>query len=312
MEHILDAICADGFELEVYDRYHGDPDPLHSWPDRYQRFLKPSQPHDRMPDVYKSSRYGLNFNTVTDSPTMFARRVFELMSSNTLVISNYSRGTDEMLGDLVVYPDKQPTRLRAISDADVDALRERALNKVLREHTYKQRWLQILQSIGVAHKARDFTITATCLVDQQADARAAIAWFQQHGQQQPGGRLLLVASAQMDDLEVAELYRQFNRAGVSVTSWSHATRYAILDRYQPVETSHFLVFHPRHAPPADWLSRAALHLQYATEYPLSPASDAQQRYRTGLASPDAPFLDLRGRFGLWLHDPNQRRATYFV
>jgi spore maturation protein CgeB len=312
MEHILDAIRADGYELEIYDRYHGDPDPLHLWPDRYQRFLKASQPHDRMPDVYKSSRYGLNFNTVTDSPTMFARRVFELMSSNTLVISNYSRGTDEMFGDLLVYPDRHPTRLRALTDADIDELRERALNKVLREHTYKQRWLQILQSIGVAHAARDFTITATCLVDQQDDARAAIAWFQQHGQQHPGGQLLLVANAHMADLEVADLYRQFNRAGVSVTSCSHATRYAILDRYQPVETSHFLAFHPRHAPPADWLSRAALHLQYATEYPLSPASDAQQRYRTGLASPDAPFLDLRGRFGLWLHNPNQRRAAYFV
>ena len=312
MEHILDAIRADGYELEIYDRYHGDTDPLHIWPERYQPFLKPSQPHECMPGVYKSSRFGLNFNTVTASPTMFARRVFELMSSNTLVISNYSRGTDEMFGDLIVYPDKQPQRLRALSDADIDELRERALHKVLGQHTYKQRWLQMLQSIGVTHAARDFTITATCLVGQQADALEAIAWFQQHGQRQSGSRLLLVANAQMPDLEVAELYRQFNRFGVSVTSSSHATRYAMLDRYQPVETSHFLAFNPRNPPPADWLSRAALHLQYATAYPLTPANDAQQRYRTGCADTDAPLLELRGRFGLWLQQPEQRRTAYFV
>jgi len=312
MERILDAIRADGYELEIYDRYHGDPDPLHIWPERYRPFLRPSQPHECMPSVYKSSRFGLNFNTVTASPTMFARRVFELMSSNTLVISNYSRGTDEMFGDLIVYPDKQPNRLRSLRQADIDELRERALHKVLSEHTYRQRWLQILRNIGVPHAAREFTITSTCLVNQLADALEAIAWFQQHGQSLPGSRLLLVAGAQMPDLEVAELYRQFNRYGVSVTSSSHASRYAMLDCYQPVETSHFLAFSPRNPPPADWLARVALHLQYATEHPLTPAPEASQRYRTGLADADAPMLELRGRFGLWLQQPHQRRHAYFV
>lgn len=312
MEHILDATRSDGYELEIYDRYHGDTDPLHIWPERYQPFLHPSQPHECMPGVYKSSRFGLNFNTVTASSTMFARRVFELMSSNTLVLSNYSRGTDEMFGDLIVYPDKQPDRLRSLSDADIDELRERALHKVLGEHTYRNRWLQMLQNIGMPHAAREFTVTVTCLVNQQGDALEAIAWFQQHGQRLPGSRLLLVASAQMPDLEVAELYRQFNRYGVSVTSSSHATRYVMLDRYQPVETSHFLAFHPRNPPPSDWLARAALHLQYATEYPLTPAVEATQRYRTGFASDDAPLLDLRGRFELWLSQPQQSRHAYFV
>lgn len=312
MERILDAIRADGYGLEIYDRYHGDTDPLHIWPERYHSFLRPSQPHERMPSVYKSSRFGLNFNTVTESRTMFARRVFELMSSNTLVVSNYSRGTDEMFGDLVVYPDKQPDRLRSLSDADIDALRERALNKVLGEHTYRHRWLQVLQNVGLPHAARECSITATCLVNQQADALEAIAWFQQHGQRQPGSRLLLVASAQMADLDVAELYRQFNRYGVSVTSCSHATRHAMLDRYQPVETSHFLAFNPRNPPPADWLRRAALHLHYATEHPLTPAAEPAQRYRTGFAHVEAPLLDLRGRFGLWLQQPQQSRHAYFV
>lgn len=312
MEHILDAIRADGYELEIYDRYHGDTDPLHIWPERYHPFLRPSQPHDCMPGVYKSSRFGLNFNTVTASPTMFARRVFELMSSNTLVLSNYARGPDEMFGDLIVCPDKHPDRLRSLTDLDIDVLRERALQKVLSEHTYRHRWLQMLQNIGVPHAPRDFSITGTCLVNQQSDAMDAIAWFQQHGQRQPGTRLLLIASEQMPDLDVANLYRQFNRFGVMVTSCSHATRYAILDRYQPIETTHFLALDTRHPPPADWLTRAVLHLQYATEQPLTPAYGADERYRIGLASANAPLLDLRDRFGLWLQQPKQQRPAYLV
>ena len=45
----------------------------------------------------------LNINTVTDSDTMFARRVFELMSSNTLVISNYSEEWN-CFGDNIILP----------------------------------------------------------------------------------------------------------------------------------------------------------------------------------------------------------------
>lgn len=313
MESILDGIRADGYELEIYDRFHGDSDPLHIWPTRYQPFLHPSQPHERMPAVYKSSRFGLNFNTVTASSTMFARRVFELMSSNTLVISNYARGTDEMFGDLIVYPDKNPDRLRSLSNADIDVLRDRALHKVLGEHTYRHRWLQILKNIGYSHAAREFTVTATCLVNKKEEALDAIAWFQQYGQLQSGARLLLVAGAQMPDLEVAELYRQFNRYGVSVTSTSHVKRYAILDRYQPIETSHFLAFRSNNPPPADWLSRAVLHLQYSVDHPITPATDAAQRYRIGRAQTGAPWLDLRDRFGQWLEQSAQQyRDAYFV
>jgi spore maturation protein CgeB len=312
MELILDGIRAGGYELEIYDRYFGDSDPLHIWPERYRPFLLPSQPHERMPEVYKSSRFGLNFNTVTESATMFARRVFELMSSNTLVLSNYSRGTHEMFGDLIIYPHKQPDRLSSLSEADINQLRERALNKVLGEHTYRHRWLQILKNMGVSHAARSYAVTITCLVNAKADALKAISWFQQYGQRLPGSALLIVASAQMPDLEVTELYREFNRFGVSVTSTSHATRYAMLDRYQPVETSHFLAFDPANPPPGDWLIRAALHLPYATEQAITPALHAGQRYRISTVGPDACILDLRGRFAQWLQRPEQPRQAYFV
>ncbi|MCB8747863.1 DUF3880 domain-containing protein [Rhodoferax sp. U2-2l] len=312
MEHILDAIRTDGFELEIYDRYHGDPDPLHLWPERYQSYLKPSQPHESMPGVYKSSRFGLNFNTVTQSSTMFARRVFELMSSNTLVISNHARGTAEMFGDLIVYPDVEPDRLRSLTDTYIDALRDRALRKVLGEHTYRHRWLQVLRDIGFAHQAREISVTAVCQVHQRSDALAAIAWFQQHGLRLPGARLLLMAGSTVPDLDVAELYREFNRFGVSVTASSYASRHAMLDRYQPIETTHFLAVDPKTAPTSDWLAKASLHLEYATAYPLTHALDTSQRYRIGQASAEAPLIELRGRFAQWLQHPQQVRTAYFV
>lgn len=244
---------------------------------------------------------------------MFARRVFELMSSNTLVISNYSRGTDEMFGDLIVYPDKQPQRLRALSDTDINELRQRALHKVLGEHTYQQRWLQILRSIGVAHAARDFTITATCsLVGQQADALEAgsrlvpTAWTAA-----TGPRLLLAAGPSMPESRSCRVVPPVQplRSASSAAAMQHGTPCSIATSRSKPATSLPL------APVIHRLltgSRAALHLQYATEYPLTPANDAQQRYRTGLAGADAPLLELRGQAGLWLQQPEQRRTACFI
>ncbi len=50
--------------------------------------------------AYKGYRYGLNMNSIKGSPTMFARRVFELMACNTVVLSNHSDGIVEQFGDL--------------------------------------------------------------------------------------------------------------------------------------------------------------------------------------------------------------------
>ncbi|MGD7428480.1 CgeB family protein, partial [Ralstonia pseudosolanacearum] len=130
MKHILDNLIDNGFKLDIYNRYHGDSDPLHIWPEKYTPYLLPAKPHHEMPEVYKSSVYGLNFNTVTSSSTMFARRIFDLMSSNTLVISNYAKGIDEMFGDLVIFPDHGPERLSSLTKDEADRIRHKALHEV--------------------------------------------------------------------------------------------------------------------------------------------------------------------------------------
>lgn len=312
MEHILDRIVADGFELDLYDRNHGDPDPLHLWPDKYQRYLLPSKPHDQMPSVYKSSRFGLNFNTVTNSPTMFARRVFELMSSNTLVISNDTRGTREMFGDLIVYADREPDRLRNLSDNEIADMRARALANVLAKHTYKQRWHTILEDIGLPFATRNITLTFVALFHNRSDALSAIAWFQQYGQSFDDAQLLLVAADTVADLDVAAFYKEFNRFGVTVTSCSHASRYAMLGRYQPVETSHFVTISGSNKPDPKQLRNALLHLQYMQDYPITLAEGADERYCLGPLHTDAPLIDAAHRFVPWLQQKKSISVAYFV
>ncbi|MCB4438244.1 glycosyltransferase [Alteromonas sp. McT4-15] len=269
MEQVLDSLIAAGYEPEIYDRYYGDTDPLHIWPEKYQAFIKPGQPHDQMPAVYKSSVIGLNFNTVTDSSTMFARRVFELMSSNTLVVSNYAKGVEEMFGDLVVFADKDPGRLASLQTNDIDAIREQALTLVLREHTYAKRWRYMLDCIGYKTEPDENGITFVSRIASDKDAMSSISYFEQHYSRMPNAKLLLLVSRTVDDASVAHFYQTYNRFGITVTSESFIQKHALEDRFKPIETPFFMYFDVSNMPDPKWADKALLHSSYKTDNPIS-------------------------------------------
>ena len=60
-----------------------------------------SLPYERMVTAYKAYRLFLNVNTVVDSPTMCARRAFEISATSTPVLSGDARALREVFGDLV-------------------------------------------------------------------------------------------------------------------------------------------------------------------------------------------------------------------
>ncbi|SFO37414.1 Spore maturation protein CgeB [Roseovarius lutimaris] len=279
MHDILRGLRAAGYDLEIYNRYHGDGDPLHAWPSEYTPFVRPAVPHDQIADAYKSSRLALNINTVTQSRTMFARRVFELMSCNTLVLSNYSVGVEDMFGSDVIFCDSDPQRLATLSGDDIDAIRERNLTQVLAHHTYRHRWEEILTRIGFAHRPAAEDICVVWPVHKLGDAEIALGWFQQEADLSRD-QLLLMAMDAMEPLEIATLYEKFNRYGITVTSLHHAETLAIEGRYAPVETDHIALIEPEALPPPGWLARARLHLQYAAGMVIEPAKEPQLRYKT--------------------------------
>lgn len=288
MEQVLDALIASGYEPEIYDRYYGDTDPLHLWPEKYLPYIHPGKPHDQMPAVYKSSIFGLNFNTVTESSTMFARRVFELMSSNTLVISNYAKGVAELFADLVVFADTEPTRLASLSDDDIALIREQALLLVLTEHTYAKRWRYMLQCIGFTVQPDDNRITLVSTIASDAAAMASISYFEQHFGRNADCSLLLVVSAAIADVDVADFYQKYNRFGITVTSESYMQKHAQLGQYCPVQTPYFMLFQAEQAPNAFWLDIAKLHLSYQEAYPI--AQSFGQKYQLAPVDQTATLL----------------------
>ena len=139
-------------DVDIFDRNHGKDHPNYMFPERYARYIVGSLPFDQIDLAYKGYEFGININTVKHSQSMFARRVFDLLASNTITASNYSRGLRLMFGDLVVCSDDSAQlehRLRPFMEDPVLRRKHRltGLRKVLGEHTYQHRLAYIWEKL---------------------------------------------------------------------------------------------------------------------------------------------------------------------
>jgi 2-polyprenyl-3-methyl-5-hydroxy-6-metoxy-1,4-benzoquinol methylase len=150
---LLDAASA--HRLHIFDRMSDyTQNDCFRFPDRYAAFLRTALAYPNVLSAYRNFKLFLNVNSVTDSPTMFARRVFEILASSTAVVSTASTGIEQMLGDVVsLVHDEDEARAefdRLLSDP---GCRERKAHlgyrKVTREHTYAARFGTVARTIGL-------------------------------------------------------------------------------------------------------------------------------------------------------------------
>lgn len=182
--------------LEIFDRNHGKDNPLYQFPDTYKPFIVGCLPPDRIDEAYKGYNYAVNLNSVKQSQTMMARRVFELLASNTTIISNYSRAIRLLFGDLVISSDDGEYILRMLTNTSSCYQKKLALaglRKVLLEHTYTNRLYYVAsKAIPDVEMTPHIAIVAIGIASSKEDADSIIHSFikQTHRQK----HLLLICS----------------------------------------------------------------------------------------------------------------------
>lgn len=214
MRTMFDAALESGNGLKIYDRFFGSSDETKEFPQKYQSYLNPPVPNDQVANVYKESEIGMTINTVTDSKTMFARRIFELMACNTLVVSNYSVGVHEFFGNNVIYLDNNPAALSEISQYEKDRIRQHNLEDVLSYHTYAKRFATILEAAGVTYKNNQGSIDVVVRVASRDEASRAWKILQSQGQWT--GRKTILCSSDMDSTEYATILADWGKGGIQV------------------------------------------------------------------------------------------------
>lgn len=82
---LLDAAIPHG--LTIYDRQFNNPDSPYVFPEHLREYVQGGLPYTEMLKAYKNHPVHINVNSVSNSPTMFSRRVFELAACGTPVLS---------------------------------------------------------------------------------------------------------------------------------------------------------------------------------------------------------------------------------
>lgn len=221
---IFDAFSKHSIEtrgLDVYDRNYPSPRPEHKFPDFYNPYILGRLDPSEIDVAYKGYTFGINMNSVTQSQTMFARRVFELLASNTVVVGNYSRGVKNYFGDLTICTDDAKTLKNTLEqyccDADTrDRYRLLGLRKVLTEHLCEDRLDEIIQKVyGVSVKPELPMVTVLAHASNQEDvARIQKAFDRQRYENK---KLVLITDEQKNLRPGETVYKPEQFASISLS-----------------------------------------------------------------------------------------------
>ena len=163
MEYLLKPAL--NYGLDIYDRMHGlkgKEARLWKFPVIYQSAIRGKLDYNEMVLAYKRYKVFLNINSIKNSPTMFARRVFELLACGTPVISNYSNAIVNILGEDTVFLSESENETRKHLEYllyDEEAWLKasvKGIRKVMDAHTYFDRYKYILEKVNIENKKNKY------------------------------------------------------------------------------------------------------------------------------------------------------------
>ncbi|WP_241212376.1 glycosyltransferase family protein [Brevibacterium aurantiacum] len=142
--------------LEIFSRFLNN-DERYQFPDGLADHVVGSLPYRNLLTAYKNYKVFLNVNSVVDSPSMCARRIFEITAAGTPVVTTPSAATREFFPvDEVPQPATQEDAeltLRAFVRSP--ELRDRTVHKAQRriwqEHTYTHRAMAVMDSLDIGY-----------------------------------------------------------------------------------------------------------------------------------------------------------------
>ena len=167
----------------IYDRNHHKNDENYKFPPQFDFFIEGNLPFEKIDKAYKGYNYTINLNSVKQSQSMFARRVYEVLASNTMLVSNYSRGLRMIFGDLVLTSDSPKQILKQLQPFLSDNLLNShfkllGLRKVLSEHTYTHRLDHIVSKALRVNLATKNNVYVFSVAKNEKDMKVIIENFE--------------------------------------------------------------------------------------------------------------------------------------
>ncbi len=211
LEMMLDAVLCAGKELVIADRNFSRNNINYFFPAKYHEYTTKEIPHSYLQKVHKLYDWAVNINSITESKTMFANRVYELQANGCLMLSNRSVGVEEKFDEVIIVnnPEEVINVFDKYTKDDIYMHQITGVRRVMTDETGFDRVKKILDVVGydVEVKKRSVLVIAEVLSDD------VISMFE--AQTYPNKKLI-----QMDDL-TPEIYLKYD----IVTRWNNISKY---------------------------------------------------------------------------------------
>ncbi|GAA2084998.1 glycosyltransferase [Actinomadura alba] len=169
---------ARGFGLHIFSRML-EGDSRFQFPAQYAPHIVGTLPYERMLSAYKAYKVFLNVNSVLDSPTMCARRIFELSACRTPILSGHSHAVERFFpGTVSIARTAAETQTILAGMLANPEMRDRqahlAMREVFAEHTFGHRVDTVLESIGLPGRRPEPTISVIMATNRPGQLAHAI------------------------------------------------------------------------------------------------------------------------------------------
>lgn len=137
------------YGLTVIDRNFDRKSEVYRYPSLPKLTVKPAVPYHKTGGLIRQYPYCLNVNTITDSPSMFSRRLIEIMACGRLAVSNPSLSIQtrfEGMCEVIETKEQADELFYQLSKGYTKRQKEMmryASNHVLQNYTY-EKWLQTI------------------------------------------------------------------------------------------------------------------------------------------------------------------------
>ena len=96
---IFNSVTSNGLGLDVYDRNSNRKSKNYRYPEFDDLKVFPSVTYEKTAQIYKDYAISLNVNTIENSPTMFSRRLLEILACGGIAVTNPSTSVDNLFKD---------------------------------------------------------------------------------------------------------------------------------------------------------------------------------------------------------------------
>ncbi|OYQ81603.1 spore coat protein [Ignatzschineria sp. F8392] len=154
-DQLFHSVTDSGLGLTVFDRNSGRKSDNYRYPILPKMEIKRAVKYPKTGQIYKDYLVSLNVNTITDSPTMFSRRLVEILACGGIAVTTPALSVEERFKDYchVVHNEEEMRELfkrlkYGPSQEDLERARAGA-EYVAKYHTWAHRLEEIAKVIGL-------------------------------------------------------------------------------------------------------------------------------------------------------------------